>query len=216
MIRRPVPHVVTSIEGLIQYLAGSLIPRGYWFFATGRIRPGKDPSRVDAKLIERYGCNASKWRKAQQKAHGIATTRYLRFEDTWWILATKGRSSFFEVENPRDCRRTPIRFAGYAVSFKQGGWLAPGVPDPKMRVHVRIDERQFRELKAFFIEMAPRWSAERLEREFRELPFEPYGPVVGQVAEIYRAVNRARLWSCKPVLSPMCLPLRRKVVRPFD
>jgi hypothetical protein len=84
-----------------------------------------------------------------------------------------------------------------------------------MRVHVRIDERQFRELKAFFLEMAPRWPVERLEREFRELPFEPYGPIVGQVEEIFRAVNRKRLWSCVPILSRGCVRTWRKPVRPF-
>lgn len=215
MIRRPIPHVITSVEGFVQYVAGSLIPRGYWYWQTGRIPPGKDPLRVDGKLIERYGCNASKWRRAQQKAHGIASTRYLRFDDTWWILATKGRGSFFEVENPRDCRRTPIRFAGYAVSFKPGGWLAPGVPDPKMRAHVRIDDRQFKELKAFFVEMSVRWSVERVEREFRDLPFEPFGPVVEQVVEIWRAVNRKRLWSCLPITSKACIRTWRKPVKPF-
>lgn len=210
MQREPVPYLLTSIEGFVQYVSTALLPHGYVFFVTARIPPGKDPLVIDKKLIERYGCNPSRWTKAKQKAGGIATTRYLRFEDTWWIFATKGRGDIHTREKPKDCRRTPIRFAGYAISFKKGGFLKKKrsedkpVRDPKMRAHVRIDKPQLREIEAYLLEMAPRWSVERLEKEFRSFPFEPYGPIKGEVWRLRKKVNKRRLRALKPIIGEEC------------
>ena len=51
----------TSIEGFVQQLAVSYVTHGYWFYVSGWIPQGKDPEKTDAKLIERYGIDVSKW-----------------------------------------------------------------------------------------------------------------------------------------------------------
>jgi hypothetical protein len=57
--------VCTSVEGFIQQLAVGLIPHGYFFYVMGCIPEGKEPQRVDAKLIERYSIGVSKWTRAR-------------------------------------------------------------------------------------------------------------------------------------------------------
>jgi hypothetical protein len=75
---------------------------------------------------------------------------------------------------------------------------------------VRIDQETYKMVKAHLVDLAVRRSAEALEAEFRGLPFEPYRPVVRQVLNIHRAVNRAqRAAGYQPVSvkpgSPVCL-----------
>ena len=77
----------------------------------------------------------------------------MRFERFFVLIATRGEHRFFEDEagSVRDVRRTPIWFAGYAVSH-QGGYP-----------HVRIEKEQYKTLKAFFLEMSTRRSGAWLE-----------------------------------------------------
>jgi hypothetical protein len=48
----------TSVAGFIQQLAVGYLARGYLFYVTGRVPEGKDPKRLDEKLITKY-CFAS-------------------------------------------------------------------------------------------------------------------------------------------------------------
>lgn len=184
------PHVVVSLDGLICYLASSLICRGYWFYTVTRIPAGKDPHRIDVKLIARYEANQSRWRRAHRKATGRANVRYLRFENVVLLIATAGESPFFAAERPKDCRRSPLKFGGYSLSFRNG------------HTSVRIERRQYAELNAFFLEMAARRSKAWLERELAALPFMPFAPVRRQLLTIYRRVNQKRLFAGLELLSP--------------
>src|SRR5262249_50676181 len=47
-------YETATIEGFVQQLAVSYVAHGYWFYVTGIIPEGKDPRRVDRKLIEKY------------------------------------------------------------------------------------------------------------------------------------------------------------------
>jgi hypothetical protein len=201
----------TSIDGFVQQLAAGYVARGYFFFVTGVIPEGKDPAQVDGKLISLYGIDCSKWERASRKAARLANMQYLRHERFFVLLATHGRHPFFEREagRLRDCRKSPIRYAGYAVSSKLGG-------DGKRHASVRVEKRQYVELKAFFLEMATRWPAERLEVELRALPFRPYAPVRRQLLCILRHVNYRRLFASLPPISAACFDFRKRPVRPFD
>jgi hypothetical protein len=55
-----------------------------------------------------------------------------------------------------------------------------------------------------------------LESAFRNLPFEPYAPVLRQFSGIVRAVNRSRKTAGLGTVSTRCLRLKRRLVRPFD
>jgi hypothetical protein len=35
-----------SVEGFVQMIASNYLPHGYWFYVTGQVPEGKDPSAI--------------------------------------------------------------------------------------------------------------------------------------------------------------------------
>ena len=98
------------------------------------------------------------------------------------LMATRGEHVFFEQEkqNLRDARRVPIRFSGYAISYKSG------------HPHVRMAQDEYKVIKSSFEEIATRRCTDQLSQEIRSLPFEPYAPVRRQLLNLVRAINKKR------------------------
>lgn len=214
----------TSVEGFVQMMAANYLPHGYFFFVRGHVPNEKDPEAVDAKLMAKYGIGLSRQARARRKAAGLANLHYLRLERSWVLLATHGNHSFFTEEggNIRDCRRAPIDFSGYSITVKRGQFLQkaaddePGTPDGKLRVRVQVGRERYREIRAYLLEMACRRDAAWLEREFWNLPFEPYAPVRKQLLKLWRGVNRRRASAGLSSIAIECLRLRRRIVKPFE
>jgi hypothetical protein len=196
---------VTSIEGFVQQVAVSYLANGYYFYVTGRVPEGKDPSAVDAKLIERYEVDISKWSRARRKQAGQANMQYIRHGRFFVLLATHGKHRFFEEEakSIRDARRVPIKYGGYAISYRGG------------HPHVRIDREKYKELKAYFLDLAVHRSKEKVLVELEGVQFERYAPVRRQLLNILRGVNAARKEAGFGRMGPEVLRLRRRVVLPF-
>jgi hypothetical protein len=196
----------TSVEGFVQQLAVAYLGNGYWFYVVGEVPEGKDPRRVDEKLIARYQIDLSKWARARRKRAGQANLQYLRFRRLFVILATHGAHAFFEEEasSIRDARKTPIRFRGYSISYRNG------------HPHVRIEQEEYKRLKAYFLELALHRSAERLGSELARLPFEPYAPIRRQLLTVLRAVNRERKRAGFELVPRSCFRFVRRVCRPFE
>lgn len=208
----------------MQVLACNYMPHGYFFFVSGVIPEGKNPELVDRKLIDKYRVAVSRQGRVRRKHAGLANIHYLRFERFWVLLATHGIHDFFEHErmNLRDARKCPIQFQGYSISVKRGGYLRkkdplqPAARDARLRVRVQICREKYRELKAWFLEIATRRSAEALGRELFWIAFEPYAPVRQQLLNILRLINRARQTAGLERVSPRALRYRRRIVKPFD
>src|SRR5262249_9863026 len=197
---------VTSIGGFVQQVAVSFVGRGYYFYVAGSIPEGKDPRAVDEKLVVRYGIDISKWARARRKQAGTANLQYVRFDRFFLILATHGQHRFFEDEAGciRDVRRRPIRFAGYSIGFRGG------------HPHVRIEQEEYKQLKAYFVDLAVRRSVASLERELAQISFEPYAPVRRQLLCILRAVNRARKRAGFSPVTREVFRFKRRIYRPFE
>ncbi len=196
----------TSVEGFVQQLAVAYLGNGYWFYVVGEVPEDKDPRRVDEKLVARYQIDLSKWARARRKRAGLANLQYLRHGRLFVLLATHGAHAFFEEEasSIRDARKTPIRFRGYSISYRGG------------HPHVRIEQEEYKRLKAYFLELALHRSAERLGDELARLPFEPYAPVRRQLLAVLRAVNRERKRAGFEPVPESCLRFVRRVCRPFE
>jgi hypothetical protein len=194
----------TTIEGFVQQLAVSYVANGYWFYVSGIVPERKDPRAVDRKLISKYGIDISKWSRARRKAAGLANLHYLRHGRFFVLIATHGKHAFFDEERStfKDVRETPIKFASYSISFRGG------------HPHVRIERETYLALKTYLTGMALR-ARERLEREFRSLPFEAYAPVRRQLLSMLGAVNRKRREAGFEELPLTCLRLKRRQVKPF-
>lgn len=195
-----------SVEGFVQQLAVAYLGNGYWFYVVGEVPEGKDPRMVDEKLVTRYQIDLSKWARARRKRAGLASLQYLRFGRLFILLATHGTHAFFEEEASavRDARKTPIRFRGYSISYSNG------------HPHVRIEQEEYKRLKAYFLDLALHRSAERLASELARLPFEPYAPVRGQLLAVLRAVNRERKRAGFEPVPKSCFRFLRRVCRPFE
>jgi len=218
MAKRNYRAVTTSVEGFVQQIACCYLRHGYWFYVAGNVPNRKCPDSIDQKLIGKYGIDVSESTRARRKKNGQANLQYIRHESKFVILATKGQHRFFEQEANliRDIRRVPIRYAGYSISYKPGGRKKDGSNDDKWHAHVEIDRPQYLDLRAWFAERALRDSLDKLSQAFRRLPIAPYAPVRRQMLLMLREVNGVRKTAGRAPLPPELLPLRRKVVRPFD
>jgi hypothetical protein len=196
----------TSVAGFVQQLAVAYVGHGYFFYVTGEIPERKDPRAVDEKLIAKYGLAIGKTARARRKTVGFANVQYIRYGHSFVLLATAGNHVFFEEERAfiRDARKVPIKFAGYAISYRSG------------HPHVRIEQRRYLGLKAYLSDVAVHRAKERIEMEFRRLPFEPYAPIRGQLHCILREVNRRRALAQYEPVPSSCIRVRRHVRRPFD
>lgn len=161
----------TSVAGFVQQLASGYLPHGYWLYVSGYVPEGKNPKRVDEKLIKKYGIGLSRQSRVRRKQVGIANIHYLRYEHFFALLATHGHHPFFDDEatNIRDIRRVPIKFAGYSISCKRGGYKRKAnpqeqaVPDDKWRVRIQIGQESYRDLKAYFLDIAKKRSPKVLD-----------------------------------------------------
>lgn len=210
--------VTTSVEGFVQQIACCYLRHGYWFYVKGRVPDGKRAESIDQKLINKYRINVSESTRARRKKAGRSNLQYIRHESTFVILATKGEHRFFDEESNviRDIRRVPIRYAGYSISYKPGGRNKDGSNDDRWHAHVEIDRDQYLDLRAWFSERALRDSPDRLVKAFYELPIAPYAPVRRQMLMLLREVNRVRKVAGRKQLPHEILPLRRRVIRPFE
>jgi hypothetical protein len=209
--------VAISPEGLVQQVAVSYLRHGYWFYVTGRIKPGKDPALLDQKLIAKYGIDLGEREKADRKRRGLANMQYIRYGNWFVLLATEGHHQFKQQERNqiRDCRRHPIRFEGYSISYRRSPITPKGGGEPKWHACVRIDGPTYKQLKSYFLDRATHRNAKTLAQDFARVPHARYAPVRRQLLNILRAVNKARSKQRFVELPTNVLKLRRNVVKPF-
>lgn len=208
----------TSIEGFVQQVACAYLRHGYWFYVMGRIPTDKDPGAIDVKLLAKYDIAVSESTRARRKKRGLANLQYLRHERTFILLATLGRHEFKEIEATalRDIRRVPIRFHGYSISYRRGGRTRSGERDARWHAHVEIERERYKEIRDHLAYLAKHHSSQRLALEFYQLPFEPYAPVRRQMLKLLRTVNQGRKQAGFDPIPKDVLPLRRRIVRPFQ
>lgn len=214
----PYRCVATSPEGLVQQVAVSYLRHGYWFYVTGRVKPGKDPEAIDRKLVGKYQIDVSERERCRRKSRGLANLQYIRYRNWFVILATEGHHPFKQHERDqiRDCRRVPIRFEGYSISYRRSGVTPVGGGPPKWHACVRIDNETFRDLKSFFLERACHRSVENLAADFARVPYARYAPVRRQLLTLLKRANAARARMGYQPVSNSALRLRRQIVTPFD
>ncbi len=195
----------TSVEGFVQQVAVQYLRHGCWFYVAGSVPTGKDPEVVDRKLIAKYGITASSKERTRRKRAGLANLHYIRHDRFFLLMATHGRHRFFDDEDGqiRDARRQPIKFAGYAISHRNG------------HACVRIERREYEQLKAWFLDLACRRPVDAVAAAFRSVRFVPYAPVRQQVLAIWRAMNRTRRAAALEAVPIECVPWRRDAKKPF-
>mgnify|MGYP006908206408 CR=1 FL=1 len=210
--------VASSPEGLVQQVAVSYLRHGYWWYVAGRIPEHKDPEEVDRKLIAKYEIDLTERQRAYRKRRGLANMQYIRYRNWFLLLVTEGHHQFKQHERNRirDCRRHPIKFEGYSISYRRAGVTPTGGGQAKWHACVRIDMATYRQLKAYFLDRACHRSSENLATDFARVPFARYAQVRRQLLTIARATNNARARRGYSTLPYTVLCLRRRVVQPFQ
>ncbi len=127
-----------------------------------------------------------------------------------WLKQPAGKGG--EGEHLRDCRRTPIRFNGYSISYRRSGVTPAGGPTAKWHAHVRIDDDTYRRLRDRFVDLATHRTADTLANEFARIPFARYAPIRRQLLNILRAVNERRKQQNFELLPHSVLKLKRTPV----
>ena len=199
-------YLARSVGGFIQQAAVCYVQRGYYFYVLGQVPQGNRSRQIDRKILAKYGIALSKDQRYRRKQQGQARIQYLRYRETFVLLATEGKHRFFAEEETalRDARVSPLRVFGYAITHQNG------------RVRVSLDEETYRHLRADFLRLALRRTPHPLARKFWSLPFEPYGPVYRQVLSICQAVNRKRKTGGLSLVPSSTLRRLRRSFRPFD
>ncbi|HVT90643.1 MAG TPA: hypothetical protein VHD56_17440 [Tepidisphaeraceae bacterium] len=192
----------------MQQLACNLISKGYWHYFASTIPANKDPAAIDAKLMERYGANLDKFRRARRKAKGLANIAYLRHGRFFVLIATAGAHEIFDEHPMRDIRRRPIRHAGYSIGCGRGS-------DGKYHSSVKIEAEAFKALLAHFRNLAVHRLGESLVSEFRQISFMPYARIRRQLLRLLREVNEARRTAGFEPVPMLALNLRRRIVKVF-
>ena len=208
-----------SPEAVVQLIAASYLRHGFYWYVTGSIPAGKDPALIDRKLIAKYGVDVSEWERRSRKQRGVANAHYLRYQQWFILMVSEGHHALKqpsakggEGEHLKDCRRTPIRFHGYSISYRRAGTTAPGVASPRWHAHIRIDDDHYRRMKACFLDLAVHRTAETLSAELSRIPFARYAPIRRQLLNILRAVNERRKQQRFELIPHSALKLRRTPV----
>ena len=207
--------IANSPEGLVQQVAVSYLRHGYLWYVAGRIPAGKNPESIDCKLIDKYEIALNERQRAVRKARGIANMQYIRFDNWFLLMATAGHHPCKQEERIQDCRRCPIRFEGYSISYRRSGITPKGGGPVKWHSCVRIEQTTYIQLKTYLSELAKRQSKEIIEQAFRAIPYSRYAPIRRQLLNILRAVNKTREQAGFAPLPTSCLDLRRRIVQPF-
>jgi len=175
-----------SVSNFIRHLAVNYVSRGYFFYVKGEIPLCKDPTKTDAKIVERYGIDISKWSRWRRRQAGQAGIQYIRCRQQFVIIATHGEHRFFEDEARaiQDIRRLPFRCGGYSVGYRDFRG--------KGHVSVRIEKERFEQLKSYLLCRSVNASVEDLEVELRTFAFPSFAPVRRQLVSLLCAMNRVR------------------------
>ena len=91
---------------------------GYVRYAVREIPEGKDLAKIDEKILENYQVTYRHMTRARRKQKGLANVVYVRFGQTFILMATPGEHAAFDNIVSRDFRESPFHFSGYSIGIK--------------------------------------------------------------------------------------------------
>ena len=195
----------TSRAGFLRMLTANYLPSEYLRYSHGHFKDEGHARRTELEIICRYDLALSKDQRYRRKKSGRSNLQFLRYRRFFLFVATPGDHGFhLRHADLRDFRRQPLHFEGYTVSYRAAHSC------------VRLAPKTESKLRAYFLAIALNRRASQLAREFRSLPWLPYGPVVEQEMSILEAVNDKRKRRGYALVPESCIRRKLKVCRPFD
>jgi hypothetical protein len=186
---------VKNIDGALSQIT-RLAGNGYYFVFYNQLKPGKDPERLDEKMIRLWSLDQPYWKREKRRRGHAPSIWYLRYKQHYLLLSTHGRGPegsdhpfFKEYQNQLfDIRRYALYFCGYSIRYPRS--KATG----KYQAFVRLDKPTYEMVRDRFIEIGIRESyreREAIEAEFKRLPYQPYREVGNQLRRVLTEVKCA-------------------------
>ncbi|QEG36074.1 hypothetical protein [Bythopirellula goksoeyrii] len=221
MAREEYRYLIDNLAGLVRIIEKTIHYKPW--YATGVVseRFRDCPLEHDRRMIKLYDTAAPKWDTWRRKKQGMARYKYLRFENTWWLFASSGERSLMEERNQvHHIRDVPIKFEGYSIRLRQGGFERRS-REERIRVNrewdtykeakargkhaakparakrhqrqvasVRIERGALEGLEMEVVKLARKGKRHQVATWFFQLEFSPYRPVYEQQKTILRKVNK--------------------------
>lgn len=171
-----------NIQSLSLFLAkiALYVRYGYTRYAIRQIPEGKDLIATDFKIVRAYEITFSRPKRSKRKKQGLANVMYLRYKNTFILLATEGEHETFNNIDSIDLKQHPIIFSGYTVFIKNH------------KPCVQISKRRFKVVKKITIEMTLH-NHGKVTRWLRSItPFNRFKGINQQRWKLYKQVNKKR------------------------
>ena len=208
-----------SIDAFLAHVV-RLVGTGHYFYFAGTLKPGKDPRKLDRKLIAEWDLDKPSWKREARRRGAAPNIHYLRFGRHYLLVATHGKGTngephrfFVEYESTlQDIRRNALRFCGYSIRY-------PVSKDTgRRRAFVRLDKDAYARARAELIAAAIRAQyrdPELIEALVSGLPYQWYRPVRQQLRVILNEVNRVRRHAGLSPVRLSCVPTKMRVTQIF-
>lgn len=162
---------------------------GYVRYAVRTIPEGKDVETLDQKLIETYGVTSCRMKRLRNRRKGLASVQYVRFRQTFILMATEGEHQAFSRIRSFDIREAPLHIGGYSIGC---------VGD---RISVRVAPSVWKKVARFHLACALQ-DGQAVEKKLEEIPFYRFSGVVAQMKDLTAAINQRRKPAGLPLISP--------------
>lgn len=179
----------------LRKIAFNALPFSYFRYVYFEVPERKDPTKVDQKIIEKYGVTSCRMRRARARQRGQASFQYIRLGHSCILLATDGAHPDFDNEQPYDFRDGPLRFSGYTVGLRNG------------EVSVEVETLVWRRTEKLFKRIALH-KHEQLQARIAALPFYRFMGVEKQKSRLIKSLNQRRRKARLPLLTLPPLPDR--------
>lgn len=172
-------YAVLTLGHFLKRIAIDYMRYGYVRWVMRSIPLERDPKAVDIKLIKTYGVTQCRTRRLRLKRQGLAVIQYVRWGNTFVLLATQGEHELFSKLCSYDARSTPLHIECYSI----------GVVGNKAVVKVRL---QVWEKVCQRFEKMALYNHDIVEGRLNALSFYRFPGVVHQLYQLTRTVNQRR------------------------
>lgn len=182
-------YLVSSWQGLLQYISKSLIGKGYYYWHLTELPIHKKSKwrEIDEKLIDKYETNIDKFKRHRRKASGKANFIYIRWEQYAFIFHTEGvvpdayDDKFFDIRQHSIFLKIS-ELTTFVIQFADNG-----------KAHIKLEKDTYQGIKAMLHNVAKNQNAKLLQETFSMINGYPgYAGIVKQKKQLREyAVNQS-------------------------
>ena len=152
---------------------------GYVHYYVREIPGHKDLSTVDRKLLLTYDVTSNRMLRAKRKKEGVRNVIYIRFGQTFILLATEGKQPAFDRLKFLSFPDSPLYFSRYSIGIKQ------------KKSYIQIEPLRYKRLKKV-AETIALHQHERVEKFLLKISPFSFKGVNEQRWKLYKLINLKR------------------------